>query len=762
VATLAVLVTPALAASAGAATMPYGEVARFGGFGNTPGKFEQPVGFAVDPGDANAIYVLDLTNNDIATGELEYRLQKISSTGTHEVLGSTAFKESYTDKEFFTNAHPLISLAVDSSEHRIYALVEAVAEINTEEEYVPVAQKIVAWSTIPSSGKLVAAPGYGVDPLTGAGLVLDNLNSSEASKDLYAPEGLAVDPKDHDVVIEAQQGVQLHRLGGPTILQRVGTVGSDKGKLDGSPWVADATIAPPPAGQNDQNEQGDGLFIATNGESFGIDLYAEKYGSISRLLGVGANFATPSTTAIAPDASAGKNVDGAPTIDARYTVNYNSDNGGEEGSRNLQTYTAGSPVVQLSNEDYAARFGDEIRDGSVESDVQAETQPWNDLGPQYEFWTQGDEATKWVANEGVRIFDKTGDILATIGGGVGQCDLDSARIALAAGANETLFALDQPDEIGGASDNQVIEFAPGGPGACPVPSGQVTVNGTATSSATVTAGVPVEFNASSIDRAGGAPYEFDWDFGDATGGGALGEGYELGSKMAAPAFKWPNPVDTHTYTKAGVYKASLRMIGDYGTSVFPFEVKVLASKAPVAAFTTPTSLVAGQSATFDGSGSSADSSIVDYHWVFGDGSEKDTSVASVAHTFASAGTYEVKLTTTDEVGETATVSHSVTVTAASTSTGGGGGSGGGGGGSSDSTATGTTGATSTGAATTTGGESGVKGATTTAKALTKAQKLAAALKVCHKQPKKKRASCEREAKKRYGPPAKKKQSKKKK
>jgi hypothetical protein len=41
------------------------------------------------------------------------------------------------------------------------------------------------------------------------------------------------------------------------------------------------------------------------------------------------------------------------------------------------------------------------------------------------------------------------------------------------------------------------------------------------------------------------------------------------------------------------------------------------------------------------------------------------------------------------------------------------------------------------------------------KPLTRAQKLAAALKVCHKQPKRKRASCERQARRKYGPPARK-------
>ena len=41
--------------------------------------------------------------------------------------------------------------------------------------------------------------------------------------------------------------------------------------------------------------------------------------------------------------------------------------------------------------------------------------------------------------------------------------------------------------------------------------------------------------------------------------------------------------------------------------------------------------------------------------------------------------------------------------------------------------------------------------TTTTKALTRAQKLAAALKACKKKPKSKRASCQKQARQRYGP-----------
>jgi hypothetical protein len=534
------------ASAPGGLASPYGEVTRFGGFdstGSTPGKFALPVGFAVDPSDSNAVYVLDRTVDNPAAGELAYRLQKISSTGSHQVLGSTTFKESYTDKEFFTDAHPLISLAVDSNAHRVYALVESVAEINGEEEYVPVAEKLVAWSTVPSSGKLVAAPGCRVDPLTGAGLIIENLNSTEASKDLYAPEGLTVDPHNHDVVVEAQQGVKAHRIGGPTILQRVGTQGSNSGKLDGS-WVADATTAP-------DGQQGDGLFTATNG-SFGIDLY-EGYGSISRLADVSPNFASPSASLIAPDASAGKNRDEAPTIDNRATVNYNSNNGGQEGAKDLEPYTAGSPVVQLSNEIYAARFAQ--LDAGL-TDLQSVVEPWNGVP---DFWYQGNEGTKFVANEGIRLFTSNGTVLTTIGGQPqGQaCNMDFAQLAVAAGAKGTVFVLTQPNEENGNTDDQVIEFAPGGKGSCPQPSGSVTVNSQSGSSFSFPVGTNVTF-ADTVEREGEAPYRFDWVL---YGGGSF---EDLKTQIEGPEYKWPAPSTSHTFTKAGTYYVTATVYGDYG------------------------------------------------------------------------------------------------------------------------------------------------------------------------------------------------------
>ncbi len=82
-----------------------------------------------------------------------------------------------------------------------------------------------------------------------------------------------------------------------------------------------------------------------------------------------------------------------------------------------------------------------------------------------------------------------------------------------------------------------------------------------------------------------------------------------------------------------------------------------ANQPPTAAFSTTT---AGMTVTVDGSGSTdPDGSVVSYQWDFGDGGK--ASGAKQSHTYASAGTYTVGLTVTDDAGATDRATRSVTV-----------------------------------------------------------------------------------------------------
>lgn len=81
-----------------------------------------------------------------------------------------------------------------------------------------------------------------------------------------------------------------------------------------------------------------------------------------------------------------------------------------------------------------------------------------------------------------------------------------------------------------------------------------------------------------------------------------------------------------------------------------------ADAPPSASFTYSCS---GLSCTFNGGGSSDDNGIVSYAWTFGDGTTG--SGVSRSKTYSFAGTYSVRLTVTDTIGQTASQTRSVTV-----------------------------------------------------------------------------------------------------
>jgi len=82
---------------------------------------------------------------------------------------------------------------------------------------------------------------------------------------------------------------------------------------------------------------------------------------------------------------------------------------------------------------------------------------------------------------------------------------------------------------------------------------------------------------------------------------------------------------------------------------------------PVAAFTAPSCSV-GAACAFADASTDADGSISSRTWDFGDptSSTNTSTDASPSHTFATAGTYSVKLTVTDNGGATGTVTNQVT------------------------------------------------------------------------------------------------------
>lgn len=113
-------------------------------------------------------------------------------------------------------------------------------------------------------------------------------------------------------------------------------------------------------------------------------------------------------------------------------------------------------------------------------------------------------------------------------------------------------------------------------------------------------------------------------------------------------------------------RATIDEVAIYPTALTADQIRIHAGKggisvpntAPVAAFT---STCADAVCTFDASASKdADGSIAKYEWTFGDGSTGTGRTAQ--HAYAEAGTYQVKLTVTDDKGTTHSITKSVEVT----------------------------------------------------------------------------------------------------
>ncbi|HVR06260.1 MAG TPA: PKD domain-containing protein, partial [Solirubrobacteraceae bacterium] len=464
------------------------------------------------------------------------------------------------------------------------------------------------------------------------------------------------------------------------------------------------------------------------------------------------------------------------SIDNPFTPNYNSKSGREAGGQDLNIYTAGSPITQLTNGTYAARYGLESATPVNDYAAQAQVIPWDEPIAPLTFWIQGSGETNGVANMGIRLFAADGELIDTLGGAAQgkKCNLDFAQLSVAAGAEGALFALSQPNLTNGDEGDEIVEFAPAAAGdleACPAPSGQIEVNGKVVTpengepvaKVTVFQEAPVEFNAISIERAGESPFAFEWNFT----GAKTGEP-ELKSEMVGQnSYLWPTPVATHKYTEAtapGKYdEASVQVYGSYGKSTFPVDVRVVGTSPPIAKLTAPTEILAGQEVTFEGGESTATPGykIENYQWEFGEvGVEPENTgtVAHAAHAFAAAGEYTVKLRITDEAKHTSAPAEARVKVAAAGNNNNGGGSNGGG--TSGNNTSGNNAGNNADPGDTGPGVQSPK--SIVKPPLTEAQKLHNALAACKKERKSKRVGCDKRAYKLYGKKAAKKTSKKRK
>ena len=155
-------------------------------------------------------------------------------------------------------------------------------------------------------------------------------------------------------------------------------------------------------------------------------------------------------------------------------------------------------------------------------------------------------------------------------------------------------------------------------------------------------GEAITFDGTGSSDPDGDTLIYTWDFGDGTSGN--------GSQP------------THVYTTAGTYTATLTVsdgsLTDTDTSTVTIES--LPPEAPVADANGPYVAIVNQEITLDGSGSSdSDGTIANYTWLCGDGSTVNG--VSPTHSYTGSGTYDIKLTVTDNDGLTDNATSTATI-----------------------------------------------------------------------------------------------------
>ena len=163
----------------------------------------------------------------------------------------------------------------------------------------------------------------------------------------------------------------------------------------------------------------------------------------------------------------------------------------------------------------------------------------------------------------------------------------------------------------------------------------------AVSSALVSPGTEVTFNASQSTDPQGSILAYTWDFGDGTTGADM--------------------TTVHGYPDSGAYTVTLTVLDDASLTGSTSRVLIV-NAPPVAAFAfSPLAPFAVDTIVFNGSTSSdPEGSLVGFEWTFGDSSPMVTG-REVSHAYAQAGTYLVTLRVIDSVGQTDTRSMNVIV-----------------------------------------------------------------------------------------------------
>jgi PKD repeat protein len=609
----------AIAASAGAAS--YGELKRFGGNGKGAGQFisgSSVHAVGVDPTD-NSVYVGDQPK------ENEFRIQKFNSEG--KFVASVTEKFKNTDR-----VAGLEGIAIDPSLKRIYALTVYEREEEEEGDLVdpelPAAGALYAFSTTASGTELVAASG------TTAGVLAskDALHAqSEATHNptgsaLLEPAGIALDPTTGDVIILGQED-----QGGETLLVAAQRVHSD-GSL-GTRWVDTTECFEGEGTPACTDEEGSSAGLVPNSPVVTAAGKVLVLTSQSDIWEIPASFA--SGQAPKPFFRFGNTLQnlvefpGSPEPSEGGAMAYVHEGTGTGEGR---LFVSARIVRALEIEKVQQH---QKLPGVLEVKVEEGGTPTaHEVG-----WTGGASKTEHE-----------------------ECAISiSGSPTIGAGTGQTAFLYDisiptTGEEQKGVTRNPHVDvFGPNG-SKCPAatattPVARVGSTEVGTEKSPVLAGQKVSLT-STLTLANALSVE--WDFGDGT------------APVTESAYQFETSRIEHTFTGISTHTVKETIHTDnLAEPTIVKEAKIVVSAAaPTAQFSGPSEVAPGQSATFDGKGSSDPNGkpIVKYTWTFGDGSEATTTTSSVSHTYATAGSYTVGLKVTDELNlVSAVVKHTITV-----------------------------------------------------------------------------------------------------
>jgi PKD domain len=404
----------------------------WGSPGSGAGQFFSPAMLGADPGDGS-VYAGDVTPDG-----KHYRIQKLSDSGEFEA----AVEIPRIVEEKIVTLH---GIAVDPVLHRLY-LIEGCHLAKPGGSCKSFgstfgARRLLVFSTEPQGTELVPAEGAATLPLPGG------------EETLYAPQTIAVDPSNHDLVILAEN------ISGHTAIQRISSAG-----VAGARFVDTGNVLRP------AGEEANSIAVGPTGTTYTL--------------------------------TGGPNVAGAehtrawefpPNLSSLAMVPGFAEAAESEGWSTGLLSPKSSPL--LGGPQIAVSPG-----GS--------TLYWKEnLQP----------STPTEAGEVlVRGYSLTEDATQVVyGDGKERCAITTSSAGLAT-TGEDLVAFDYgPEGEAPPYGDKVITFGPGGTG-CPAPVAKFSVNGKEEEGVTVKKGEVVAFDASNSELFEGFRRELIWKFGDGT------------------------------------------------------------------------------------------------------------------------------------------------------------------------------------------------------------------------------------------------------